>query len=124
MHRRQTHLWMYPLLMAAAGMLFAPAGCAKPQKPKTPIARYPQLPLRKVPDYMKNTILERTELGDDRPYLVSGFRPVANVNGTGNSDAPNTVREYIIKEMAKHKWGGKLLANGPAISPEEALRDS
>src|SRR5262249_19241925 len=123
MYRRPTHLWMVLPLIVAVGMLVSPTGCAQKEKPKTPMARYPQLPLRKVPPYMKNTILERAELGDDRPYLVSGFGLVANLNGTGNSDAPNAVREYIIKEMAKHKWGSKLLPTGPAISPEAALRD-
>src|SRR5207253_5509509 len=55
---------------------------------------------------------------------VSGFGLVSNLDGTGNSDAPSTVRDYIIKEMGKHKWGSKLVTGAPVPSPEEALRDS
>src|SRR5690242_13880190 len=80
----------------AAGVV---AGCTE-EKPKTlePVTRYTQLPAKKVPPYLKDTIYERTQMMRNEGFAVSGYGLVAGLDGTGESTAPTAVREYIIKE--------------------------
>jgi hypothetical protein len=102
----------------------AGGGCSKPkvnQKIKIP-PRYTALPAKKVPAVFKDTVYEKCDLINTEPFLVSGYGFVSNLNGTGDSAAPNQVREYMVKEMIKHKWDSSL-TNVRTPTPEEALRD-
>src|SRR5207302_9931992 len=84
--------------------------------------RYTSLPAKKVPAYLKDSVLERCDLINTGPFLVSGYSVVVNLGATGDSTAPNLVRQYIVNEMVKHKWGSSL--SGIRMpSPEAALRD-
>src|SRR5207248_4321407 len=55
---------------------------------------------------------------------VSGFGVVVNLDGTGDSKAPNAVRQYIIKQMVTHKGGSSLIPGAKQMSPERMLSDS
>ena len=109
----------------ACGLLLVglAAGCqsTKKKKPTTIPARYATLPLKKVPPVFKDSLLERCDLMNTEPFLVSGYSVAVNVDG-GDGQAPNLVRQYIVNEMVKHKWGSTL--SGIRMpTPEQALRD-
>lgn len=116
--------WLLTGCVAALGVIVV-AGCSgKPRvDPKKQIpSRYVALPPRKVPEVFKDTIYEKCDLINTEPFLVSGYGFVSNLNGTGDSLAPNAVREYMVKEMIKHKWDSSL-TTFRTPTPEEALRD-
>ncbi len=121
------HLRFSVVALSLCGVLtgaLVVVGCnSKPKVDKHPIpSRYTLLPQKKVPDVFKDTIYEKCDLINTEPFLVSGFGFVSNLNGTGDSAAPNQVREYMVKEMIKHKWDSSL-TNLRTPTPEEALRD-
>src|SRR5688572_21344878 len=111
--------------VAVAAALVVVAGCNnKPrvdEKVKIP-PRYVALPAKKVPEVFKDTVYEKCDLINTEPFLVSGYGFVSNLNGTGDTIAPNAVREYMVKEMIKHKWDSSL-SGVRTPTPEEALRD-
>src|SRR6185437_13660252 len=114
-------------LFGAAGLaLIAAVGCNNDPKPvHQPIALkplYPTLPLKNVPPVFKNSLLQRCDLANTDVFAVSGYGLVVNLAGTGDSQAPNLVRNYIVELMVKHKWGSSL-SGIPMPSPEQALRD-
>ena len=124
-HRRSTRLLPVAGVCVAllACVAIAVTGCSRKVKYKAPVARYATLPEKKVPAFLKDTIYERTNLTNTDPYLVSGFGLVANLDGTGNSDAPNAVRDYMIKELQRHKFGSPTQPGFEGISPDQVLRD-
>src|SRR5207248_9436531 len=93
------------------------AGCGA-QKPKTPTPGYADLGAKKnVPEFMKGTVWERTELMYTDPFAVSGYGLIGGLRGTGDSYAPTPVREYMIREMVKHGFGTRRITGEPMISP-------
>lgn len=100
------------------------AGCAS--KPKVAASKpptYAALPPKKVPDFLRDTILERTDLVDTEPKLISGFGLVSHLHNTGdNTLVPQSVRNYIIREMVKRGFGSKLQPGFEDMQPEEMLR--
>ncbi len=109
-----------------AGVVAVGVGC-EPQtkKPLQPITRYPTLPPKKVPEFMKGTVYELTDLTNTEPLLASGYGLVVNLQpGAGDTKAPVTVRDYMIKEMAKHGFGSSLGAERfKEITPELIMSD-
>jgi hypothetical protein len=111
------------LLMSMALTLCAAASCNNhPQAPITLAPRYQSLPPRVVPEYLKNTILERCELQNNQPFPVSGFGLVANLRGTGDTFAGTSVREYIRTEMIKRGFGSQQLGY-QNMQPDDILKD-
>ncbi|HMO26999.1 MAG TPA: flagellar basal body P-ring protein FlgI, partial [Tepidisphaeraceae bacterium] len=99
-------------------------GCTKPAiQPNTIPPRYTALPAREVPDYLRGTILQIADLAETQPKLISGFGLVVNLEGTGDSAAPNPVREYMLKQMTKHGFGSTNLPGYERLSPDRVLRD-
>src|SRR5450432_629900 len=111
------------LLMICA-LVAGVVGCGD-NKPKGPTAlapRYQNLPPRQVPDYLKDTVLERCELQNNQPYPVSGFGLVANLRGTGDTFAGTAVREYIRSEMIKRGFGSSQMGF-QNMQPDTILKD-
>ena len=102
------------VLLSAIGAM---VGCG-PEKPAPVVNKYPTLPLKAVPDYLADTILQYTDMTGTEPYPVSGFGLVANLNGTGGSHAPTAVRDYIIKEIGRHRFDTYL---GGGTEPDDVL---
>lgn len=105
------------MLLAGAVALSTLNGCAT-DPPKKIAVRYPTLPKKQVPAYLRDTILEYTDLSGVDPTPVSGYGLVANLNGTGGSRAPTAVRDYIIKEMSRHGFGSVVTG---LAAPEDVL---
>ena len=104
-------------------LLSLAAGCGptKPIDPPKPM--YSDLGPKEVPDFLKKTIWEQTDLANSSPLRVSGFGLVVNLDGTGDTRAPNPVREYMIKQMQKHGFGSSM-AGLRTLGPEQVLNDS
>ncbi len=100
---------------AAAGSL---AGCTEQPKPQAP--RYSALPVREVPDYMTDTVMQYTDMGGTEPFPVSGYGLVANLHGTGGSKVPTPVRDAIAKDLMRNRFGE--LGSGRA-GPDTILDD-
>ena len=100
-------------------------GCARTEKPVEKPAKYVSLGKKTVPAVLKDTILERTEIEPSTrgPLVVSGYGLVVNLRNTGDSTAPASVRDYIIKEMVKRGFGSKLIPDYAGMQPEAILRD-
>jgi hypothetical protein len=113
------------LAAIALAAALAVAGCSsKPKvdsKVKIP-TRYTSLPAKKVPAVFKDTVYEKCDLINTEPFLVNGYGFVSNLSNTGSCEAPNAVREYMVKEMIKHKWDSRLIGIRTP-TPEEAMRD-
>src|SRR3712207_5426114 len=110
-------------LCAAATLLAGATGCSSTKQAPKNTPRYQALPPKKVPPFLKDTIFEHTELVNVEAFPVSGYGLVANLDGTGNSDAPNAVRQYMIKEMQRHGLGSSRQPGMEDATPERILRD-
>lgn len=121
--------WTFNLLRyrpILAGLVLAGTGIGcnqAPIKPDPIPARYSAIPPREVPEYLRGTILQIADLAETQPKLMSGFGLVVNLEGTGDSAAPNPVREYMLKEMTKRGFGSSNLPGYERLSPDRVLRD-
>jgi len=71
--------------IAAASVGVGP-GCAKTEPPKPTKVAYTDLGLKKsLPPYLKDTILERTDLANTGPLAVSSFGLIVNLRYSGDS---------------------------------------
>ncbi len=91
------------------------AGCT--EQPQRQATRYPTLSPREVPPYLKDSILEYTDLSGNEPFPVSGYGLVTHLHGTGGSRVATPVRAAMLKELARHDFGtaGSNLASPEAI---------
>ncbi|HEV7300782.1 MAG TPA: flagellar basal body P-ring protein FlgI [Tepidisphaeraceae bacterium] len=112
-----------PLLVASLSCTLL-LGCGGDKnKPKMPASRYQTLPVREVPHYLKDTVLQKTNLADIGPFVVSGYGLIANLDRTGGGPYPTAVRNYMAKEMLRHGFGSANSATLSAINPDRALDD-
>jgi hypothetical protein len=112
-----------PIAVGCAVLGALLSGCANKKKPIVIPPRYATLKPKNVPPLFKDTLLERCMLLDTEPYLVNSFGVVANLHGTGDSVAPNAVRDYIVKQMLVHGISSHLIPGMSGIQPEQILRD-
>lgn len=110
-------------VLAIATILAAGVSCQHKAKTVLPVSRYPQLPLRPVPEYLKGTILEQVDLANTEPFFVNGYGLVGRLNGTGDSTAPQAVRQYMLKEATRHGFGSPLIPEFRGQDPQEILND-
>lgn len=98
------------LRLLAVGAMLGVIGCSnKLKEPEPTVSRYQTLPPKQLPDFLKGTIMERVDVANVGPYPVSGFGLVARLLGTGDTRAPNAVREYMINIMQKRGFGSRML---------------
>src|SRR5688572_27206888 len=98
-------------------------GCSrKPPQTAPSQPRFPSLPPKNVPGYLKGTITERVDVANTGPFPVSGYGLVANLWGTGDSKASNATREHMIRMMEKRGFGSRQLGYDQ-ITPERVLSD-
>jgi len=111
------------LVAAATAALLT--GCAKNDPPKIAKPPYPNIGLRSnLPSYLKDTVLERTDLSNTGPLAVSSYGLVVNLRYSGDSNtAPTAVREWMMKEMGRHGMGGHRIPGYEMMTPERALSD-
>src|SRR6202011_5661812 len=113
------------LVLTAAGIATAAVhwGCAKTVAPEAPKERYHVIPPdAAMPVYLKGTIKDLTVSSNTNGFPVSSFGLVTGLRNTGDSTAPGVVREWMIKEMSRHKIGSPS-AGFENISPDAMLAD-
>jgi hypothetical protein len=122
MTRRAKLALMSPLIVGAA-IGVGVVGCAGKKDKNKPVvvSRYPTLQPRAVPDYLNDTILQKTDLLDTGPFMVSAYGLIANLQNTGGGPYPTRVRDYMVKEMVKHGFGSRNNDEFYKIKPEFAL---
>lgn len=119
-----------PLLLtltALTALSFLPA-CSR-AKPKPPLAgRYQNLgPRKNLPSYLRGTLLEHTELANHVPYPVSSYGLVGQLRGTGSTEAPQAVRQWMTKELVRRGFGSaglgyeKITPGAVLASPDFAI---
>jgi hypothetical protein len=103
-------------------------GCAQKKKQPTFVRRYHDLgPKKNLPPYLKGSVFELTELANHVPYPVSSYGLVGQLRGTGDTDAPAAVRQWMIKEMVRRGFGDPTkgfggMQPGPILaSPDFAI---
>ena len=83
-------------------------GCAQHPK-RQPLLikeRYPDVgPKKNLPSYLKGSVFELTELGNTVPYPISAYGLVGQLRGTGSSEAPSAVRQWMVREMVRRGFG-------------------
>lgn len=118
-------------LAAATTMAASSLSCAQ-DAPKPLPPRYTTLPPKKVPDFLRGTVMERMDHENPEPVRISSFGLVVNLPGTGegrDGGAPSAVREYIIKEMQRRGFGiagagGSVQLEGfGGLTPTAVLED-
>ncbi len=112
-----------PILVCA--LLVGVIGCGgkkKTTRQELLSSHYQVLPPKQVPEYLKDTVLERCDLMNAQPFPVSGFGLVANLRGTGDTFAGTAVREYIRSTAIKRGFGSRQLGF-ENMQPEEILKD-
>jgi hypothetical protein len=121
----RTSAFSVATLLAGAALL-ALAGCSGSSKkasvPTALTSRYQTQPLRKVPEYLKDTVLERCDLGSTEPFPISGYGLMSGLHNTGDSFAGTSVRNYMIKQMETHGFGSRQLGM-EKLTPEKVLSD-
>lgn len=105
-----------------AVLLSVVVGCGPTKPAEPPKSEFTNLGAKEVPDFLKYTVWEQTDLANASPMRVSGYGLVVNLDGTGDTRAPNPVREYMIKQMQKHGFGSSMTGLR-TLSPEQVLND-
>jgi hypothetical protein len=99
-------------------------GCSKQDPPKITRPAYVDLGLKKdLPSYLKDTVLERTDVANNEPLAVTSYGLVVNLRYSGDSRAPTPVREWMIKEMYRHGLGSLRIPGYGDLTPERVLAD-
>jgi HEAT repeat protein len=126
--RRAVARRAFACLCLSLATLIAGAGCSQSKKPKAVGKRYADIgPKKNLPPYLKGSIFELTELANHVPYPVSSYGLVGQLRGTGDTDAPAAVRQWMVKEMVRRGFGDPTrgfghLQPGPALaSPDFAI---
>lgn len=105
---------------------FALTGCTSSTKQAAPVTRYAELPpAANLPPFMQNSVEERALVvpGSQEPFNVSSYGLVGQLRGTGDTTASNIVRQYMIKEMARHGFGDALIPGYKKVTPGDVLKD-
>jgi hypothetical protein len=103
-------------------MIFAPGCGNKNAAPPPPGSRYPVLPPKEVPEYLKSTILQAVDVVSINAMPVSTYGLVADLESTGDTRCSNIVREWMIKQMERRGFGSRQLGYGQ-LTPERVLSD-
>jgi Flagellar P-ring protein len=99
-------------------------GCVQTNETPKPKIRYTSIPKDKsLPALLDGTIYERTILANDTPYAVSAYGLIGQLRGTGDCTAPTSVRTYMSKEIARHKFGDATIPGYGNISSADVLKD-
>lgn len=105
-------------------MVVMAAACAPAPKGRTTAPGVAPVPTYTGPAYLRGTIgsLVHIRPGNEQPQHVSGYGVVVNLNGTGSTTAPPSIRQALINQMKKYGLGSANL-HTLDMSPERVLAD-
>src|SRR5438105_3934593 len=97
--------WLVTTVVCAGGLAFL-TGCPKPQPPPKPMIRWPVIGADpKLPTFLKGSIKELTVTQNTGSFPMSSWGLITELRRTGDTTAPSVVREWMLKEMARHGLG-------------------
>lgn len=105
----------------ALGLTLIPACTPKKQVKQPPPT--PPAPTFTGPTVLRGTIGSLTTLRNYRPQFVAGYGLVVGLRGTGSSEVPAFLRQWMINTMKKGGLGSARL-DTTALSPERVLADT
>ncbi|MBB6430491.1 flagellar basal body P-ring protein FlgI [Algisphaera agarilytica] len=73
------------------------------------------------PRYLYNTVGSLARLKNNQPRLVSGYGVVVGLDGTGTSEVPAALRQWLINEMTKQGVGSRQYDEILPMSPAQLL---
>lgn len=73
------------------------------------------------PEYLYNTIGSLAAINNNRDQLVSGYGLVVGLEGTGSSEVPEALRQWLINEMVKKGVGKNAYQEILPMGPEALL---
>lgn len=73
------------------------------------------------PRYLYNTVGSLSRLNNNDAQYVSGFGLVVGLDGTGTSEVPQALRQWLINEMTKKGVGRERFEEILPLSPAEVL---
>ncbi len=73
------------------------------------------------PRYLYNTVGSLASLNKNRTQLVSGYGLVVGLDGTGSSEVPQALRQWLINEMVKQGVGSIDAQDFLPLGPEQLL---
>ncbi|MEM9419951.1 MAG: flagellar basal body P-ring protein FlgI, partial [Planctomycetota bacterium] len=73
------------------------------------------------PRYLYNTVGSLSRLQNNQPRIVSGYGVVVGLNGTGSSEVPAALRQWLINEMTKQGVGRQQYDEILPMSPAQLL---
>lgn len=91
-------------------------------QPRTQAPELPPAPIYTGPELFHGTVGSMTRVRGFEPLLVSGFGVVVNLPGTGSSEVPAFLRQWLINEMRK-KGLGNPQYGAAELSPQRVLAD-
>ncbi len=109
----------HAMLLAAIAI----SGCKNTEVEPPKRVERPALPPKEVPEFLKGTILQYSDLINTEPMRVSGYGLVVNLSGTGDTFAPRNVLRYMRSEMEKHGFGNPNLNGYEKMNPDLVLND-
>jgi len=73
------------------------------------------------PRYLYNTVGSLARLNNNQPQIVSGYGVVVGLDGTGTSEVPSALRQWLINEMTKKGVGRQRFEEVLPMSPAQLL---
>ncbi len=100
-------------------MAVALIGCQKDGPGNAPTA--PPGATYTGPRYLYNTVGSLARLTNNQPQIVSGYGVVVGLDGTGTSEVPSALRQWLINEMTKKGVGRERFEEILPMSPAQLL---
>ncbi|MEM7624382.1 MAG: flagellar basal body P-ring protein FlgI [Planctomycetota bacterium] len=73
------------------------------------------------PEYLFNSVGSLATINNNLPQLVSGYGLVVGLDGTGSSEVPQALRQWLINEMVKKGVGKTVYEDILPLGPESLL---
>jgi flagellar basal body P-ring protein FlgI len=127
MVRRSSRSRAAGLVVAASlgGVAMLAGGCPnKVDAPKAAPPRYADLPAdTTLAPVFRGTVKDHTVVANNTPRNVSGYGLVGQLRGTGDTTAPGTIRNFMIKEMVRRGFGDANLPGYRDLNARDVLLD-
>lgn len=102
-----------------AGFAVALGGCQPQQAGRAPDAS-PGATYR-GPSYLNGTVGSLTQVRHNQPLIVTGYGLVVDLAGTGSSEVPQALRQWMVNDMTKRGVGLARYQDILPLSPEQLL---
>ena len=115
-----SRIWLAGVALFFGVAVLCSSGCSKIQKPRGSSPG----PTYTGPAFLHGTIGSLARVRGYEPLLVGGYGLVVNLNGTGSSEVPGFLRQWLINEMRKRGVGSAAIQGGipsAGITPAQML---